>query len=230
LAFRKQESVSRRSALRENLKRIAGEEGRALCELILHPEIQGIFSLLRDPYEWRTAAAYAAERKDIFLKAVDLSVYSREKLGNIPELVAVENLRVLLRAPGSDLGRQSASIYRQARALFLDPPAEWTVTEESRIREAHMAGVIGRLVRRADGRKVLHIGGWEHLVESPGGDSIYERLKHLRPERRLLGEVEDSREEDRLPARTSRGSGRKNSTKTCEKAVKKTKPGGSNVL
>ncbi len=187
--FRRRESSPRRSVLRENLKRIAREDGRSLRETILHPAIKGIFFLLRDPFEWRAAAAYAATRKEILLKAIDLSIYSREKLGHIGELIAVENLRVLLGTPVFDLRREAESVYRRARALFLHPPAAWTASEETRTREAHMARVIRSLVRRANGRKVLHIGGWEHLVEAPGGESLWGRLKDLRPERKLLGDI-----------------------------------------
>ena len=49
-----------------------------------------------------------------------------------------------------------------------------------------MAGEVRQLVLQAAGRKVMHIGGWEHLLELPGGRSLYDLLKDLRPRRVLL--------------------------------------------
>lgn len=179
------------------LKMIAGEEQTSLRDLIAHPAVQGIFILLREPYEWRAAAAYAAGGENIILKAIDLSRYSREKLAHVSELTGVDNLRSLLRGPAADLHEQSKAGYRRAEALFRHPPAGWAASAETINREAHMARTVRGLVRNSGGRKVLHIGGWEHLLDYPGGDALYGRLKDLCPERRLLNEVRGPTSEER---------------------------------
>ena len=33
--------------------------------------------------------------------------------------------------------------------------------------------------------KTLHVGGWEHLLDDPGGKTLYGLLKDLRPKRIL---------------------------------------------
>jgi hypothetical protein len=33
--------------------------------------------------------------------------------------------------------------------------------------------------------KTLHVGGWEHLLDDPGGKTLYGLLKDLRPQRIL---------------------------------------------
>ncbi len=187
LDLRTRESAAWRALLRENLKRVGREGNRSVREIILHPAIQGIFSFLREPYEWRAAAAYKAGRKGVLVKAIDLSCYSRGKLADIAELVGIENIRILLGTPSCELTREIESAYRRANSLFRHPPSARTVTEETKRREAHIAGIVGGFIRRAGDRKVAYVGGWEHLVETP--DSVYGRLKDLRPKRILLGQT-----------------------------------------
>ena len=55
-------------------------------------------------------------------------------------------------------------------------------------RETFMAEEIRLLVEKARGERVLHVGGWEHLLEIPGGTSLFELLKDLRPARVLLSD------------------------------------------
>ncbi len=200
--FRAQEAGALRAILRENLKRIHEEENLSWREIFFHSAVRGIFFLLREPYEWRAAEAYA-RRTGIVLKDIDLSRYSEEKLSHLPELISGENLRSLLRLSSLDLTEQVEAHYKRARFLFSHPPSLRPESLEERERETFMAEEIRKLVRQASGQKVLHIGGWEHLLEFSVGISLFELLKDLRPLRVLLSEV-DNREKA-----ICRGSGRR---------------------
>jgi len=187
-AFRARQSAAFRSTLRENLEKIGEEEGRPLGEIISQSAILGIFYLLREPYEWRAAESYA-RREGTPLMEIDLSSYSEEKLSHLAELVSVENLRALMQTGSSDLSKQVECLYQRARSLFLHPPSFWLITQEIKEREAHMAKQIRSLVRKGNGKKILHVGGWEHLVEFPGGKSLFGLLKDFGPRRALLFSV-----------------------------------------
>jgi len=187
-AFRARHCAAFRNSLRENLERIREEDGRPLGEIISQSAILGIFYLLREPYEWRAAKSYA-RRERIPLMDIDLPSFSQEKLSYLPELITLENLRALLRIPFPDLSKEVETLYLRARFLFNHPPCFWPTTSEVEEREAHMAQKIRRLVQQAGGKKILHIGGWEHLVEFPQGISLFGLLKDFRPRRVLLSSI-----------------------------------------
>lgn len=184
-AFRAQRSKAFRAMLRENLGKIRKEEGRSLREITFCSAILGIFFLLKEPYEWRAAKDYAA-RRNIFLRDIDLSSASQEKLSLLPELILLENLRTLLRIPFPDLSSQVESQYRRARFLLSHPPSIWPKSPGVMGREAYMAQKIRAIARQAKGKKGLHIAGWEHLIELPHGESLIGYLKDLRPQKVLL--------------------------------------------
>ena len=194
--FRAQQSAAWRNTLRENLRRIEKEEGRPLRMILSQSAILGIFFLLREPYEWRAAKAYA-DRHGIILRNIDLSCYSADKFSHLSELISLENLRTLLRIPFLDLSKQVESEYSRARLLFFDPPFTWSPIQEVKEREAYMAEKIRSLVRREKGEKILHIGGWEHLIDFSPGKSLFGLLQDLRPQRVLLSSMANYRERQR---------------------------------
>jgi hypothetical protein len=183
--FRARKSAALRSILRENLRRIHREEGRPWKDILSHSAIQGIFLLLKEPYEWRAATAYVSETGS-GLQDIDLSPVSKEKLSHLSDIVSRENLRTLLRLSLSPLPEQVEGHYRRARFLFSHPPSVWHKSRELEERESIMAQKIRRLVLQGEGKKVAHIGGWEHLLELSEGLTLYNSLKDLRPRRLLL--------------------------------------------
>ena len=186
--FRTQQAAAWRTTLRENLWRIKKEEGRPMREIISKSAILEIFFLLKEPYEWQAAKVYA-DRYGIFLRDIDLSCYSEDKLSHLSELLSVNNLRTLLHIPFPDLSWQVESEYSRARFRFLYPSSAWLPTREVKAREAHMAEKIRSFVQRAKGKKMLHVGGWEHLIEFSQGKSLFELLQDLRPQRILLSSM-----------------------------------------
>jgi len=187
--FRDRESAVLRATLRENLRRIHREEGRPWREILSHSAIQGIFLLLKEPYEWRAATAYASETGG-GLHDIDLSHVSEEKLSHLSGIVSLENLRTLLRLSFPSLPEEVEDHYRRARFLFSHPPSVWLKSRDLEERESIMAQKIRRLSLQAEGKKLAHIGGWEHLLESSGGLTLYDLLKDLQPRRLLLEDAE----------------------------------------
>jgi hypothetical protein len=188
--FRVERSAAFRSILRKNLLRIQQEEGISWRKIISHRDIQAIFFLLKEPYEWGAAKAYAEQTGGV-LKDIDLSCYAEEKLSYLPELVSRENLQALLRLPSPDMGGQIEAHYRWARSLFSHPPSVWFGSHEFQARDTIMAERIRGFVHLAGGRKVIHIGGWEHLIEFRDGLSLFKLLQDLHPQRILLSDVEN---------------------------------------
>ncbi len=183
--FRDRTSAALRATLRENLRRIHREEGRPWKESLSHSAIQGIFLLLKEPYEWQAATAYVSETGS-GLQDIDLSHVSEEKLSHLPDIVSGENLRTLLRLSSPSLSEQVENHYRRARFLFSHPPSVWRESRDLEERESVMARKIRRLFLQAEGKKLVHIGGWEHLLKLSGGFTLYNLLKDLRPRRLLL--------------------------------------------
>ncbi len=192
--FRERHSPDLRATLRENLRKIQQEEGRPWKEILSHSAIQGIFLLLKVPYEWQAASAYGSET-GAKLQDIDLPHASEEKLSHLSEIVSRENLRTLLSLSFPSLGEQVKDHYHRANFLYCHPPAVWLQSRDLEERETIMAQKIRRLFFQAGGKKMAHIGGWEHLLDLSGGSSLYHLLKELNP-RRLLLEAGDFCERD----------------------------------
>jgi hypothetical protein len=185
LEFRRKQAFRLRALLRENLKKIQAEDGGSSEGLLKHGEIQGIFFLLKAPFEWRAAERYSRKHR-CGLKAIDLSAYSQEKLARVPELIEPENLRALLRAPCPSFENRISREYEKAKILWFAASAARLVSEEVREREKHMAEEIRRIIKEDDKRKILHVGGWEHLLPASRMNSLYARMEDLKPRRLLL--------------------------------------------
>ena len=187
--FRANRACDLRALLRENLKKIQMKKGGSYRDLLSHGEIQGIFLLLKVPFEWRASEVYA-QRRQIGLRAIDLSAYAKEKLTHISELIELENLQALLGTPKPPIDRQVEMQYKRARALWNHPPtAGSAIAEETWEREAYMAGEIRRLMEEDKKWKILHVGGYEHLVEAHHGKSLFAKLEDLKPRRILLEDI-----------------------------------------
>jgi pheromone shutdown protein TraB len=189
LEFREKQASHFRAILRENLQKIQREEGESYRRFLSHGEIQGIFLLLKVPFEWKAAKEYA-RRSRIGLKAIDLSTYSEEKLARISELIQIENLRALLQSSSPAIIDQVIFQNRRAQNLWNQPLASGSPQEEIQERERHMAGEICRVMAEGNKRKILHVGGWEHLLPASQGKSLFTRLENLNPRRLLLSDGE----------------------------------------
>lgn len=187
LSFRDKYVPEIRQTLRQNLRRMQDEDGLSLKEIISHGPIMGIFGMLKEPFEWRAAAAYV-KKSNASLFDIDLSIYAQEKLTHLAELVSLENLKNLKKLPFPSFFEEISAQYARAKYLFQNPPKIWPVAKETLERENYMAEKIRKIFKSHAGVIFCHIGGWEHLLERPDGRSLFHILQDLNPQRILLAD------------------------------------------
>ena len=187
--FRAKRASDLRALLRENLKKIQDEKGGSYRDLLSHGEIQGIFRLLKIPFEWRASEIYAAEAPDRIKSHRPFRLFGRKTDAYFTNSLIWKICRPCWSAPTQPIDDQVDWQYKRARVLWNQPPATGsTIPEETREREAYMAGEIRRLMEENKKGKILHVGGWEHLVDARHGNSLFARLGDLKPRRILLAD------------------------------------------
>jgi hypothetical protein len=160
-----------------------------------HPHVQMIGAALGLPFEFLAARAHA-RRKRLPLHLVDLNWISREHLALYgSDIVTAKNLAILVQADDLSLEERVTREYRTASDLLsgggrLRPGISPKVHDgASRLRERFLACRIRLVASRH--RRVVHVGGWSHLIEDPEGRSMASHLKDLSPRRMLLSEARD---------------------------------------
>lgn len=157
-----------------------------------HPGIVAIRNLLGLPFEFRVACAYAGE-KGIAVQAIDQSESSLAKLRPIEErLISLEHLKRIAASPGS-APPDNARRYELARQLLASPDPRLRSAflqgcrgeEGIGPRDRHLATKIRALLQSSPGH-LVHIGGWVHLLDDPGNETLYSLLSDLQPRRLLL--------------------------------------------
>ena len=157
-----------------------------------HPAIVAIRNLLALPYEFRVACAYARE-KGIEVQAIDQSDISLTKLRQVEEkLISLHHLKRLVSSPGGT-PPGNAHRYKLARQFLTSPDAglrraflQGCRGEEGiGPRDRHLAEKIRLLLQNQPGH-LVHIGGWVHLLDDPGGETLYALLSDLHPRRLIL--------------------------------------------
>jgi hypothetical protein len=196
-AFAYRQSEARRLLLRLDriVARLAGEAEVEPEKLQAHPAVADIRTLLALPFEYRAAAAYAAE-VGIDLHLIDRSDVSAAKLMRVEtELITYRNLRTLVALPAgaekSDFegyGRACALLVRDPGAAVRQAFLEGRRGEEGiGPRDRWMAKQIRQLLADRPGGHLVHVGGWVHLVEDARGETLFSLLADLKPQRLLLG-------------------------------------------
>jgi|GEM_PF-456715 len=156
-----------------------------------HPSLRPLAESLRIPYEWRAARDYA-RRLRIPCKAIDVSWVSRRHLPLFSrEMLRKKNLEILCEGVGfSDLESGIRNEYLYAWKVFKNPESyalffkKYFEDPLDRLREKIVARRIRSLVE--EGRSLIHIGGWLHLISSSEIDSLAALLRDLEPGRSLL--------------------------------------------
>jgi hypothetical protein len=153
-----------------------------------HPALRRVAAQIDMPFEWRAAHAYG-QSCGASWRPIDLSAPARQHLPRYAtELLDPENLKKLWETPGASLEEQVAADYQRARLaetkpLWRPPTSDGGVT---RTRERTMAARLRKLAHR--GRRVVHLGGWEHQAAWEDGGGLPELLKDLQPLCLLLDE------------------------------------------
>ena len=109
------------------------------------------------------------------------------------ELLTPANLEALLATADGELADFVAGEFRRARQAWAGAPRRriFPGLPETVRRERFLARRLRRLVSRH--RRVVHLGGWEHLVAWEDSPGLWRDLADLKPRRVLLDEA------DRLP-------------------------------
>jgi hypothetical protein len=169
----------------------------ALAELpegaALHLAIRRLAAQVALPFEVKAAQDYS-RRAGVPWRPLDLGFVSRRHLPRFgPELLSLANLKALLTTADGSLAEFVAAEFRRARqALARAPrrPISPGVSDTWR-RERALARRLRGLTSRH--RRVVHLGGWEHLVAWQDSPGLWGELADLKPGRLLLDEA------DRLP-------------------------------
>jgi hypothetical protein len=158
-----------------------------------HLAIQRLAAQVALPFEVRAVRDYS-RRVNVPWRPLDLGFLSRRHLPRYEtELLSPANLEALLATADGELQDYVAGEFHRARQvlsgaprrrIFPGPPETWR-------RERFLARRLRRLVSRH--RRVVHLGGWEHLVAWEDAPGLWRDLADLKPRRVLLDEA------DRLP-------------------------------
>jgi hypothetical protein len=180
-------------SLRYRLKNQAGWQRRlvrALAELPpgagRHLAIQRLTAQIALPFEVRAARDYSLSR-GISWHPLDLGSPARRHLPRYgPELLSPANLEALLDTPDGSLEEWATAEFHRARLALrhsgrrLFPgssPETWR-------RERFIARRLRRLASQSG--RLVHLGGWEHLVDWQDSGGLWQGLADLQPRRLLL--------------------------------------------
>jgi len=176
------------------LDRLADELGRDRNEIASQPAVAEIRALLAYPFEYETAAVYAQE-KGIPLSLIDLPDVSAIKLRRVEkELITYRNIKILLdvdRKPqtsGVEGYAQAATLLSgsgriEIRQAFLDRRRG---REGVGPRDRAMADEIRKRIALSPSARLVHIGGWVHLLDDERKETLYSLLEDMNPSRMLL--------------------------------------------
>jgi hypothetical protein len=165
----------------------------AFPEIVLLPSpVQSLVYTLNYPFEFLAARDYSHARR-VPLYCIDLSHVSRQKMLMLKrETLSMNNISLLLTLPDKSLQESVELCYKKAQHIW---DAQAGVQKAAGThhavdieREKHMSRRIKNLVKRHPNKKLVHIGGWEHFTRDAGCTTMYELLRGLSPERRLLSD------------------------------------------
>lgn len=164
-------------------------------ELRQHLALQKVAAQIAFPFEARAAEAYA-KKQGVPWRAIDLNSISREHLPHYEtELLTLDNLRQLTSTPDNDWQDYISQEYCRARRILqgswskLIYPESAIPASQATLREKVMAHRVARLAR--EWSKIIHVGGWEHLLMSQERQTMADFLAHWRPKLLLLDDELD---------------------------------------
>jgi hypothetical protein len=155
-----------------------------------HLAIQRLTAQVALPFEVRAAGDYS-RKVNVSWRPLDLGFLSRRHLPRYAtELLSPDNLEALLATADGELKDFVAGEFRRARQALAGAPRRriFPGVPETVRRERFLARRLRRLVSRH--RRVVHLGGWEHLVAWEDSPGLWPDLADLQPRRLLLDEAD----------------------------------------
>jgi hypothetical protein len=155
-----------------------------------HLAIQRLAAQVALPFEVRAARDYGRSR-DVPWRPLDLGFLSRRHLPRYgSELLSPANVQALLATGDGSLKDFVAGEFRRARqALVHAPRRPFSIgAPETLRREHYLARRLRQLALRH--HRVVHLGGWEHLVHWRDSSGLWADLGDLKPRRLLLDEAD----------------------------------------
>jgi hypothetical protein len=152
----------------------------------LHLAIRRLAAQLALPFEVRAAQDYS-RRTGAAWRPLDLGFLSRRHLPRYgPELLSPANLEALLTTADGELEEFVAAEFRRARQALAQAPRRPISpgASETARRERFLGRRLRGLTSRQ--RRVVHLGGWEHLVAWQDSPGLWGELADLKPGRLLL--------------------------------------------
>jgi hypothetical protein len=157
-------------------------------------QLLAIHSQLKMPFEYRSALRYCRDTGGS-LVCLDESSWSKRWIHeHWQQLLSRENVAVLLRQEPENLLQGVKGDYSLAeRLVHCEKPElvsafvrEWLVDQDWEKREARLATKLVRLYGQLGEGRLVYVGGWQHLLSPTGVDTLYDRVRHLKPRRLLL--------------------------------------------
>ncbi len=156
-----------------------------------HLALQRVQAQIAMPFEVRATVTYT-QRHGLGWQPIDSSSLAREHLPLYSrELLTPGNLRQLLTTADGDFPALIRQEYARAASYLWDRrpgPQQPIIPVDPRntLREKVMAHRLRRLARRWT--RILHLGGWEHLIYTGQNLTLADFLAPYRPQRLLLAE------------------------------------------
>jgi hypothetical protein len=155
-----------------------------------HLAIRRLAAQVALPFEVRAARDYR-RRTGVSWRPLDLGSPARRHLPRYgAELLSPANLRALLDTTDGSLTDFVAAEFGRARLALAHPPRRPFSSNHPEIvrRERVMAWRFRCLAPRH--RRVVHLGGWEHLVSWRDSACLWREVEDLHPRRVLLDEAD----------------------------------------
>ena len=125
--------------------------------------VQALSDYIDLPYEYAETSRYA-DGAGVPLHLLDVDRFSMINLWHVQELIDERNLRTWL---GDQTSRENEITKERALArLFFDKGVRaFAYTDEMLTRDRHIVEKLASLAHRYNGKRILHVCGWQHLVD-----------------------------------------------------------------
>ena len=125
--------------------------------------VEALHDYIDLPYEYTRTSRYA-ERSGIPLHLLDLDLFSYVNLRNMDELMDEKNLRTWFGE--HECHENEVEKQRALARLFFDKGIKaFSYTNEMLTRDRYLTERLALLMRRHQGKRLLHVCGWQHLSD-----------------------------------------------------------------